>query len=161
MKYPRKDLDETDYAILELLQSDGRLSLSELGRQIGMSPVAISDRIARMTDMGVIEGFTAVINKERMGLPTHAFIIAELVTPDKRREFDSIIESTPQITASYRIMSGGKEAILNVYCRDYDQLIELQNKLSRLTTYSTFIVEPQPQEDHHQQRYYQGQPLNI
>ncbi|MBR5430246.1 MAG: Lrp/AsnC family transcriptional regulator [Firmicutes bacterium] len=144
MKYPRKDLDETDYAILELLQSDGRLSLSELGRQIGMSPVAISDRIARMTDMGVIEGFTAVINKERMGLPTHAFIIAELVTPDKRREFDSIIESTPQITASYRIMSGGKEAILNVYCRDYDQLIELQNKLSRLTTYSTFIVEPQP-----------------
>lgn len=36
MKYPRKDLDEIDYAILDLLQADGRMSLSELGRQIGM-----------------------------------------------------------------------------------------------------------------------------
>ncbi|MBR2783722.1 MAG: Lrp/AsnC family transcriptional regulator [Firmicutes bacterium] len=143
MKFPRKDLDEIDYAILELLQDNGRLTLSELGRQIGMSPVAISDRIARMSDMGVIEGFSVVINKEKMGLPTHAFIITDLVTPEKRREFDSIISSVPQITASYHVMSGGKEAILNVYCQNYDQLIELQNKLARITTYSTFIVEPQ------------------
>lgn len=143
MKYPRKDLDETDYAILELLQKDGRLSLSELGRQIGMSPVAVSDRIARMSDMGVIEGFSVVINKARMGLPTHAFIITDLVPPDKRREFDAVIASIPQITAYYHVMSGGKEAILNVYCRDYEQLIDLQSKLARLTTYTTFIVEPQ------------------
>ena len=143
MKYPRTDLDEIDYAILDLLQADGRLSFSELGRQIGMSPVAVSDRIARMTDMKVIEGFSVVINKEKIGLPTHAFIIADLVTPDKRREFNSIIDSLPQVTASYQIMSGGKEALLNVYCQNYDQLIELQTRLSMLTTYSTFIVKPQ------------------
>ena len=143
MKYPRKDLDETDFAILELLQADGRISLSELGRQIGMSPVAVSDRIARMSDMGVIEGFSAIINKARMGLPTHALIITDLVPPDKRREFDAVIAANPHITAYYHVMSGGKEAILNVYCRDYEQLIDLQSQLARITTYATFIVEPQ------------------
>ena len=147
MKYPRKDLDEIDYAILDLLQANGRMSLSELGRQIGMSPVAVSDRIARMTDMGVIEGFTVSINKERMGLPTHAFMITDLVPPDKRREFDATIASIPQIIAYYHVMSGGKEAILNIYCRDYDQLIDLQTKLARIITYSTFIVEPQPRKE--------------
>ena len=147
MKYPRKDLDEIDYAILDLLQADGRMSLSELGRQIGMSPVAVSDRIARMTDMGVIEGFTVSINKERMGLPTHAFMITDLVPPEKRREFDATIASIPQIIAYYHVMSGGKEAILNIYCRDYDQLIDLQTKLARIVTYSTFIVEPQPRKE--------------
>lgn len=143
MKFPRKDLDETDLAILELLQTDGRLSLSELGRRIGMSAMAVSDRIDRMADMQVIEGFTVVINKERIGLPLHAFIVADRITPEKRRELDRIIQEMPQISAAYRVMSGGKEVILNVYCRSASQLIELQNRLSRLITYSTFLVEPQ------------------
>jgi len=143
MKFPRKDLDEIDYAILELLQDNGRLTLSELGRQIGLSPPAAAERMSRLSDLGVIAGYSAVINKEKLGLPFLSLIIADLVPPDRQRAFAAVVDGTPQITACYHIMGGGKEAVLNVYCRDHEQLIGIQTALSKITSITTLIVEPQ------------------
>jgi Lrp/AsnC family transcriptional regulator, leucine-responsive regulatory protein len=67
-------LDEVDHAIVAILQDEGRLSLSELGRRIGLSQPAMSDRVRRLEENGVITGYGARINPHALGLSTAAII---------------------------------------------------------------------------------------
>ena len=67
-------LDTTDWAILNELQVDARLSYAELGRRVGLSSPAVQERIRKLEDYGIIEGYRAVINLPKAGLPIVAFI---------------------------------------------------------------------------------------
>lgn len=67
-------LDAKDVAILVALQQDGRQSLSELGRKIGLSQPAMSERVRRLEDQGIITGYTARISLQALGLNTMAII---------------------------------------------------------------------------------------
>jgi DNA-binding Lrp family transcriptional regulator len=62
------DLDDKDLAILDALQLDGRMSLSELGRTIGLSQPAMSERVKRLEDRGIILGYGARISLQALGL---------------------------------------------------------------------------------------------
>ncbi len=62
------DLDPTDIAIIEVLQDDGRMSVSELGRKVGLSQPATSERLKRLEERGVIEAYRAVMTRPRSGL---------------------------------------------------------------------------------------------
>jgi Lrp/AsnC family leucine-responsive transcriptional regulator len=67
-------LDAKDYAIIEALQEDGRIPLSELGRKIGLSQPAMSERVRRLEERGVITGYGARINPAALGLNMMAII---------------------------------------------------------------------------------------
>lgn len=71
---PAPDLDEKDLAILEALQEDGRIPLSELGRKIGLSQPAMSERVKRLEERGVIAGYGARLNLPALGLGMMAII---------------------------------------------------------------------------------------
>jgi Lrp/AsnC family transcriptional regulator, leucine-responsive regulatory protein len=68
-------LDATDRAILELLQANGRVSNADVARQLGMAPSAILDRIRKLEQRGVIQGYAARINPVAVGLGLTAFIL--------------------------------------------------------------------------------------
>ncbi|MFT0860141.1 Lrp/AsnC family transcriptional regulator [Ancylobacter sp. G4_0304] len=68
------DLDHRDLDILEALQQDARMPLSELGRRIGLSQPAVSERVKRLEERGVIEGYGARINLAAVGLRMTAII---------------------------------------------------------------------------------------
>lgn len=68
------DLDAKDIAILEALQEDGRMPLSELGRKIGLSQPAMSERVKRLEERGIIAGYGARISLEALGLGMMALI---------------------------------------------------------------------------------------
>jgi len=68
------DLDAKDFAILEALQEDGRLPLAELGRRIGLSQPAMSERVRRLEERGVIAGYGARIDLKALGLGMMAII---------------------------------------------------------------------------------------
>lgn len=70
--HPR--LDPTDVAIIEALQQDGRLGISELGRKIGLSQPATSERVKRLEARGVIAGYMARIDPSALGLNMTAVI---------------------------------------------------------------------------------------
>lgn len=55
-------LDTTDFQILEILQTDGRITYSDLAEKVGLSRAAVRDRIDSMKERGVIHGFTAIID---------------------------------------------------------------------------------------------------
>lgn len=61
-------LDPTDIAIIETLQEVGRISVSELGKKVGLSQPATSERVKRLEERGVIKGYRAVIDPARWGL---------------------------------------------------------------------------------------------
>ncbi|KQT70029.1 MULTISPECIES: Lrp/AsnC family transcriptional regulator [unclassified Aureimonas] len=68
------DLDDKDMAIIEALQVDGRMPLSELGRRIGLSQPAMSERVKRLEESGIISGYGARIDPAALGLGMVALI---------------------------------------------------------------------------------------
>ena len=67
-------LDPTDVAIIETLQDDGRISVSELGRKVGLSQPATSERLKRLEERGIIKAYRAVIDPAAVGLNMMAII---------------------------------------------------------------------------------------
>ena len=68
------ELDQIDRHIVHMLQSKGRDSASHIAETIGMSVPAVTDRIRKLQDTGVIKGFRAIIDPKRVGLDVSAFI---------------------------------------------------------------------------------------
>jgi DNA-binding Lrp family transcriptional regulator len=66
-----RDLDETDVEILSLLAADARRPFSEIGERVGLSGPAVSDRVTRLEETGVIEGFTVDVDRTKLrgGVP--------------------------------------------------------------------------------------------
>src|SRR5437762_13242557 len=67
-------IDAKDFAIIEALQADGRVSLAELGRKVGLSQPAMSERVKRLEERGVIAGYGARVSAEALGLGMMAIV---------------------------------------------------------------------------------------
>lgn len=64
----RVQLDPTDIAIIEAMQENGRIAVSELGRRVGLSQPAASERVKRLEDRGIIVGYAARIDPTALGI---------------------------------------------------------------------------------------------
>lgn len=71
------DLDETDLEILGLLDEDGRRPFSEIASAVGLSGPAVSDRVDRLQEAGVIRGFTIHLDRSQLRAGTPVFVRAE------------------------------------------------------------------------------------
>ena len=67
-------LDDMVWRILPGLQADARLSFSELGRRAGLSPPAAAERVGRLEDAGIITGYRAELDPEKLGFALSAII---------------------------------------------------------------------------------------
>jgi Lrp/AsnC family transcriptional regulator, leucine-responsive regulatory protein len=67
-------LDARDWQLLELLQKDARTGYAELGRQVGLSAPAAAERVKRLEDAGVIRGYRAELDPQRLGYVIEAVI---------------------------------------------------------------------------------------
>nr|WP_106782885.1 Lrp/AsnC family transcriptional regulator [Lysinibacillus timonensis] len=67
-------LDHTDLKILQELSLNSRLTMKELGEKVHLTGPAVSARVAKLEESGVIEGYTIQVNQAKLGCPIHAFI---------------------------------------------------------------------------------------
>jgi Lrp/AsnC family leucine-responsive transcriptional regulator len=67
-------LDPTDLAIIEILQEDGRINITGLGRRVGLSQPAVSERVKRLEERGIITGYRATVDLAALGLGTMAIV---------------------------------------------------------------------------------------
>lgn len=68
-------IDETDRSIIAILGKHGRMSYTDLAKEIGLSRVAVQARVQTLLENGVIERFAAVINPEKVGIHVSAFLM--------------------------------------------------------------------------------------
>lgn len=135
---PRLELDTTDHRIVEHLQRDGRLSVAELARAINLSPSATADRVRRLTDAGVITGYTATVDPEALGYPIAAFV--RLAYPSGNyRPFHDLVASTPEIVEAHHV-TGNDCFIIEVIARSMRDLERITGKLATLGGITTSVV---------------------
>src|SRR5438132_12991669 len=75
-----EEIDSVNLRVLEELERDPRLTMSELGRRIGMSSPAVTERVRRLEEAGVIRGYRLDLNTVALGLPIAAYIRIRLNT---------------------------------------------------------------------------------
>jgi len=116
-------MDATDIKILNYLQRDGRASIKEISASVNLSSPAVTERVKRLEEDGVIDGYHADINFLKMGKTIQAFVSVD-VDPKKYDTFCKFAEEDPRIQSHYHII-GPYNAMLHVACSDSDDLSEL------------------------------------
>lgn len=134
--------DETDWRILEALQGQGRASFAELARAVSMSSSAVTERVRRLEEAGVIAGYTAVVEPGRLGLPILAFI--RLRYPNGNyKPFHDLLETTPEILEAHHV-TGDDCFVLKVAARSMAHLEQVAGKVGALGSVTTSIVYSSP-----------------
>ncbi|NBJ71002.1 MULTISPECIES: Lrp/AsnC family transcriptional regulator [Bacillota] len=119
-------LDHIDKKLLAALTEDGRLSYVELAEKVGLSRVAVKDRIQNLKDKGVIEKFSVVINSEKFGKQVSAFFEVD-VEPMQLQEVAQNLADNPQVASIYQ-MTGPSTLHMHVLVEDFQKLEVFINK---------------------------------
>lgn len=123
MAFPeQKPLDETDWAILRELQENARLTYAELGRRVGLTSPAVQERVRRMEDAGIIEGYAVRVNPRKLGLGITSF--SRLLNIRDSSSVETIIEiaqDTPEVLDCYHVM-GQDEFLLRIVTTSVEHL---------------------------------------
>lgn len=139
------ELDQFDRKIIAVLSSDGRVSVTELARQVGLSKTPCQLRLRRLMEIGIITGFRAVVDKAKLGLDHIAF--AEVKLSDTREraleEFSDGVRRIPEVEECHMIASSF-DYLLKVRTSDIRRYrIVLGEKISSLphvASTSTFVA---------------------
>ena len=113
-------MDRTDYQILNLLQADSRTTLKTIGDRVGLTAPAVSERIRRMEEKGVIKSFGVSIDRNLLDSNMTGFILVA-VFPEKYSAFCEFCEHTISITAHHHLV-GKLNALLRFAVADTRQL---------------------------------------
>ena len=135
-------IDDTDWQILAALQADGRLSWAELARVVAMSPSAIAERVRRLEDSGVIGGYAAVVDAERVGLGVMAFVRLRYPSGNYK-PFHDLVDSTPEIVEAHHI-TGEDCFLVKVLARSMRHLEEVTGRIATLGGVTTSVVYSSP-----------------
>ena len=138
-------LDKFDWAILQQLQADGRLTNAELAQRVGLSPAPCWRRVRALEQHGYITGYRAVLDRRKIGLGVLAFVRldAERNTGDATRVLEEAIRQLPEVISCHYISGAGTFEI-EVVAPDLDsfsrfalqRLINLPNVKDLHTSFS-------------------------
>ena len=112
-------LDAIDQRLLALLQENGRLPVSELAEQVGLTASPCLRRLRILEDAGVIRGYAALVDQVKAGLPVSVFVSVKL---EMQREealdrFETAIRDCPEVVECY-LMTGPRDYLLRVVAAD-------------------------------------------
>ncbi len=135
-------LDRTGLKILRALQENARLSFSEPGRRVALSPPAVAERMRKMEEAGIIAGYHARVEPDKVGLPVMAFILLK-TRAEKYPDIISLARSVPDILECHHV-SGSESFVIKVVASSIPHLEALIEKLSPFGETSTLIALSSP-----------------
>lgn len=133
-------MDEIDKSILLHLQNQARLSMTDLGKLVGLSQPAVTERVKRMEEKEVIEEYRTVISPQKLGKQCTAYMLVRTRTCYPFLDF---CRSSPEVMECYRI-SGEHNYLLKVLTQTTQDLEDFENRCDQYGTYTTLIVMSAP-----------------
>ena len=136
-------LDDRDLKILAVLQQDGRIPKNQLAEKVHLSSAACWERLKRLEDLGVIEGYGARLSLFRLGKPAIIFMQVELIShrAEDFDRFEKAVQDIEEITECWAV-GGGIDYFLKLVCSDVDayqrkvdDMLEADIGLRRYYTY--------------------------
>ncbi|MCR5792942.1 MAG: Lrp/AsnC family transcriptional regulator [Lachnospiraceae bacterium] len=134
----RYNLDEVDEQILTLLEKDARMSLKEIAECVYLSSTAVSGRIERLKENGIIKGFRVQINPSSLGYFIKAFINVE-VDPNDKPNFYPFVEQCKNVVEC-SCVTGEYSMIMEVIFETTDDLDQFVGELQRFGKTKTLIA---------------------
>jgi Lrp/AsnC family transcriptional regulator, leucine-responsive regulatory protein len=122
-------LDEADRRLLRILQADGRITNQELARRANLSPAAVHDRVRKLRERGVILGYRADLDPEKVDRALLVFVevVLDRTTPEVFEAFAEAARRTPEVIECHMVAGG------------FDYLIKA--RLSDMAHYRAFLGE--------------------
>src|ERR1051325_11175021 len=135
-------LDDVNVRLLKELQQDPRLTMSELGRRVAMSAPAVTERVRRMEEAGIILGYRLDINPVPLGLPITVYVRVR-PNPGQLPRVAELARQIPEVVECHRI-TGEDCFILKVHIPGIEQLDRLLDRFLLYGSTTTSIVQSTP-----------------
>jgi Lrp/AsnC family transcriptional regulator, leucine-responsive regulatory protein len=139
---PTYELDGIDTEIVDLLVKDGRRTLSDIGKAVGLSAPAVKRRLDRLEGDGVIRGYTALLDHSKLGRPIEAFTELRFAGKTKVADIAGVASGLAEVEAVHTI-AGDPDALVHMRVRDVADLtrvIDLLRRTGKVTGTKTLIV---------------------
>jgi len=142
---PERSLEAVDARILDALQGDGRLTNQALADKVGMSTSPCWRRVNRLEQDGVIAGYRAVLDRQKIGLGVLAFVRVKIDShnADESEEFSRGIMRLNEVVACYSV-AGDADFLLQVVARDLEAYADFAmtviRRLPRIKEMQTTMV---------------------
>ena len=146
-------MEDLDRRIVGLLGQDGRMSYTDLARATGLSTSAVHQRVRRLEERGVIQGYVAVIDAESVGLPLTAFISIRPIDPSAPDDAPERLRGLAEIEACHSV-AGEESYILKVRVRAPSELETLLARIraeANVSTRTTIVLSTP----------YEARPLHV
>ncbi len=124
-------MDRTDLKILQCLKKNARQKASAISEEINLSVSAVTERIKRMEQSGVIRSYTVILDQKQLGNDVTALMEVSLEHPRYFDEFAKMIEETPNIVSCY-YMTGDFDFMLKILTNSSDNLELIHRKIKSM-----------------------------
>ncbi|MBQ4409987.1 MAG: Lrp/AsnC family transcriptional regulator [Firmicutes bacterium] len=124
-------LDTIDVRILEVLQENARVSISELSKQVNLSRSAVSERLKKLENSNIIEQYTTVLNPAAMEKELSAIMMISMEDPSDTVEFRRLVQELDEILECHYI-TGTYDYVLKITTKNMATLELLMNKIKSI-----------------------------
>lgn len=141
-------MEELDRRIVQLLALDGRMSFTDLGRDLGLSTSAAHQRVRRLEERGVIRGYRAIVDHQAAGMPLTALISVTPFDPAAPDDVPDQLRDLSELDSCYSV-AGSESYVLQARVAGPLQLEELLARVraaAGVTTHTTVVLST-PWED--------------
>ena len=135
-------LDEIDAVLLTALQSDGRTTVAQLSKQVHMSASAVTERLRRLEESGVISGYRADVDPAKLGYDILAFL--RLRYPSSNyAPLHRLLDATPEVLEAHHV-TGDDCFILKVVATSMRHLEQINGRIGALGSVTTSVAYSSP-----------------
>jgi Lrp/AsnC family leucine-responsive transcriptional regulator len=134
--------DRKNVQLLRLLQKKPRATVAELARQVSMSSPAVKERLVRLEESGVLQGYRVDLSPQALGYSLMAFVRVRPL-PGRSRKIVELVQSMPQVTECHAI-TGEDCFVLRVHVKDIAHLDDVLDGLLAHGETTTSIVRSTP-----------------
>lgn len=142
LRHVNGGIDALDAAILQALSEDGRMAMKDLARRVGLSAPSVAERVRRLEDVGIIEGYGTRLNAQAIGLPLAAFIRIRPM-PGELKRVGALLADRPEVIECDRV-TGDDCFVARVALASVAELEALIDDLLPFASTNTSIIQSSP-----------------